>query len=152
MTKDILVNNHPQTMPQVGLLTFSTSPTISQWAPTQNSQYSKTQGKLRSNVQNRTHQFTSYWFWFRNACQIPPQCADTCNTYKEPAGGGWGILNKGGEFIGQNFQWLMESFSIKDVCSTSKKIQSNAICKRMHQTINNVLRTLVHTNPPCHTT
>jgi hypothetical protein len=37
-------------------------------------------------------------------------------------------------------------FSIKDVCSTSKNPQSNAICERMHQTLNNVLRTLVHTN------
>jgi hypothetical protein len=29
-----------------------------------------------------------------------------------------------------------------------KNLQSNAICERMHQTVNNVLRTLVHTNPP----
>ncbi len=56
--------------------------------------------------------------------------------------------DKGGEFIGQNFQWLLEIFSIKDVCSTSKNPQSNAICERMHQTVTNVLRTLVHTNPP----
>jgi hypothetical protein len=34
------------------------------------------------------------------------------------------------------------------VCSTSKNLQSNAICERMHQTVTNVLRTLVHTNPP----
>jgi hypothetical protein len=27
-------------------------------------------------------------------------------------------------------------------------MQSNAICERMHQTVTNVLRTLVHTNPP----
>jgi hypothetical protein len=39
-------------------------------------------------------------------------------------------------------------FSIKDVCSTSKNLQSNAICERMHQTVTNVLRTLVHINPP----
>jgi hypothetical protein len=26
--------------------------------------------------------------------------------------------------------------------------QSNAICERMHQAVTNVLRTLVHTNPP----
>jgi hypothetical protein len=53
--------------------------------------------------------------------------------------------DKGGEFIRQNFQWL---FSIKDKCSTSKNPQSNAICERMHETITNVLKTLVHTNPP----
>jgi transposase InsO family protein len=58
------------------------------------------------------------------------------------------LHDKGGGFIGQNFQWLLEIFSIKDVCSTSKNPQSNAICERMHQTVNNVLRTLVHTNPP----
>ncbi len=56
------------------------------------------------------------------------------------------LHDKGGEFIGQNFQWLLEIFSIKDVCSTSKCPQSNAICERMHQTVTNVLRTLVHTN------
>jgi hypothetical protein len=35
-----------------------------------------------------------------------------------------------------------------DVCPTSKNPQSNAISERMHQTVNNVQRTLVHTNPP----
>jgi hypothetical protein len=34
------------------------------------------------------------------------------------------------------------------VCLTSKNPQSNAICERMQQTVTNVLRTLVHTNPP----
>jgi hypothetical protein len=58
------------------------------------------------------------------------------------------LHDKGGEFIGQNFQWLLEIFSIKDVCSTSKNPQSNAICERMHQTVDNVQKTLVHTNPP----
>ncbi len=57
------------------------------------------------------------------------------------------LHDKGGEFIRQNFQWLLEIFSIKDVCLTSKNLQSNAICERMHQTVTNVLRTLVHTNP-----
>jgi hypothetical protein len=41
---------------------------------------------------------------------------------------------------------------IKDVCSTSKNPQSKVICERMHQTVNNVLRTLVHTNPPINMT
>ncbi len=57
------------------------------------------------------------------------------------------LHDKGGKFIGQNFQWLLEIFSVKDVCSTSKNLQSNAICVRMHQTVTNVLRTLAHTNP-----
>jgi hypothetical protein len=58
------------------------------------------------------------------------------------------LPDKGGKFVGQNFQWLLEIFSIKDVCSISKNLQSNAICENMHQTVTNVLRTLVHTNPP----
>jgi hypothetical protein len=58
------------------------------------------------------------------------------------------LHDKGGKFIGWNFQWLLEIFSIKDVCSTSKNLQSNAICERMHQAVNNVLRTLVNTIPP----
>ncbi len=58
------------------------------------------------------------------------------------------LHDKEGEFIGQNFQLLLEIFGIKDVCSTSKNPQSNAICERMHQTVNNVQRTLVHTNCP----
>jgi hypothetical protein len=48
----------------------------------------------------------------------------------------------------ENFQWQLEIFSIKDVCSTSKNPQSNAIYGRMHQTVTNVLRTLVYTDPP----
>ncbi len=60
----------------------------------------------------------------------------------------WCLHGKGGEIIEQNFQWLLEIFSVKDTCSTSKNPQSNAICERMHQTVNNVLKILVHTNPP----
>eukprot|EP00804_Cyclotella_cryptica_P015823 CCRYP_006328-RE/>CCRYP_006328-RE protein AED:0.09 eAED:0.09 QI:0/-1/0/1/-1/1/1/0/883 len=58
------------------------------------------------------------------------------------------LHDKGGEFIGSSFQWLLEMLSIEDVCSMSKNPQSNAICERMHQTVGNVLRTLVHTNHP----
>jgi hypothetical protein len=73
--------------------------------------------------------FTQSWL-----CQYP--CPVQC------------LHDKGCEFIGQNFQWPLEILYIKDVCSTSKNPQSNAICERMHRTIANVLRTLVHTNPP----
>ena len=30
----------------------------------------------------------------------------------------------------------------------AQKMQSNAICERMHQTVGNVLRTLLHGEPP----
>eukprot|EP00804_Cyclotella_cryptica_P018091 CCRYP_017625-RA/>CCRYP_017625-RA protein AED:0.37 eAED:0.37 QI:0/0/0/1/0/0/3/0/206 len=58
------------------------------------------------------------------------------------------VHNKGGEFIGSSFQLLLELFNIKDVCSTSKSPQSNAVCERIHQTVSNMLRTLVHADPP----
>ncbi len=48
----------------------------------------------------------------------------------------------------QNFQWLLKFFNINDACSTNKK--STILCKpwKDDQTIHNVLRILVHTNPP----
>ena len=58
------------------------------------------------------------------------------------------VHDKGGEFIGGTFQWLLHSFDIKDVQSTSKNQQSNSICERMHQTVGNVLRVLLYSNPP----
>ena len=58
------------------------------------------------------------------------------------------VYDQGGEFIGQEFQWLLNTFSVKDVCSTAKNPQSNSICERMHQTVGNILRTLLYSNPP----
>ena len=58
------------------------------------------------------------------------------------------VHDKGGEFIGHEFQWLLNMFSVKDVQSTAKNPQSNSICERMHQTVANVLRRLLHGNPP----
>ena len=43
-------------------------------------------------------------------------------------------------------------FSVKDVKSTSKNPQSNAVCERMHQTVGNILRTLLHSKPPTNMT
>ena len=62
------------------------------------------------------------------------------------------VHDKGGEFIGSEFQWLLNMFSVKDVQSTSKNPQSNAICERMHQTVGNILRILLHKNPPVNIT
>ena len=58
------------------------------------------------------------------------------------------IHDNGGEFIGPEFQLLLEGCRIKDVPTTSKNPQANAICKCMHQTVGNVLRTLLHGQPP----
>jgi transposase InsO family protein len=58
------------------------------------------------------------------------------------------IHDNGGEFIGMKFQELLQQAGIIDVPTTSYNPQANAICERMHQTVGNVLRTLVHLNPP----
>ncbi len=38
----------------------------------------------------------------------------------------------------------MERCGIKDCPTTSRNPQGNAVCERMHQTVGNVLRTLLH--------
>ncbi len=53
-----------------------------------------------------------------------------------------------GEFTGQEFQTLLQNYHIRDVCTTAKNPQSNAVCKRMHQMVGNVLRTLLDGEPP----
>jgi hypothetical protein len=58
------------------------------------------------------------------------------------------VHDPGGEFVGIEFQRLLQNCHIKDVCTSAKKPQSNAICKRMHQTVGNVLRTLLHGEAP----
>ena len=58
------------------------------------------------------------------------------------------IHDPGTEFTGPEFQTLLQNCHIRDVCTTAKNPQSNAVCERMHQTVGNVLRTLLHGNPP----
>lgn len=58
------------------------------------------------------------------------------------------IHDNGGEFTGWEFQLLLENLGIKDVPTTSRNPTANAICERMHQTVGNILRTMLHTNPP----
>jgi hypothetical protein len=55
---------------------------------------------------------------------------------------------QGGENVGIEFQTILQDFHIRDVCTSAKNPQSNASCKRMHQTVENVLRTLLHSEPP----
>jgi hypothetical protein len=45
------------------------------------------------------------------------------------------------------FQWLLHSFDVKDVQSTAKNLQSILNCERMHQTVVNVLKALLFSNP-----
>ena len=45
-------------------------------------------------------------------------------------------------------QNVLEQCNIEDTPTTSRNPTANAICERMHQTVGNVLRTLVHDNRP----
>ena len=56
--------------------------------------------------------------------------------------------DNGGEFTGWEFQKVLSDFGVKDVPTTSRNPAANGVCERMHQTVPNVLRTLVHTEPP----
>ena len=58
------------------------------------------------------------------------------------------IHDMGGKFVGGSFQRLLTRLNIKDAKSTSKNPQSNSICERMHQTVGNILCTLLYSNPP----
>jgi transposase InsO family protein len=55
--------------------------------------------------------------------------------------------DNGGEFLGADFQRVLEINGVKDVPTSVKNPQSNAMCERMHQTGANVLRTLMHAHP-----
>ena len=58
------------------------------------------------------------------------------------------IHNNGGEFIGHEFQRLLNQFGIKSVPTTVKNPQSNASCERLHNTVGDVLRVILRTNRP----
>jgi hypothetical protein len=53
-----------------------------------------------------------------------------------------------GEFVGAEFQFLLQSFRIKDAPTSRWKPQANVICEHMHQTVGNILQTLLHDEPP----
>ena len=50
--------------------------------------------------------------------------------------------------LDRTFNGYWKSLASRMYAQPAKNLQSNAICERMHQTVTNVLRTLVHTNPP----
>ena len=58
------------------------------------------------------------------------------------------VHDNGGEFIGAEFQMLLQRHGIADAPTTSRNPQGNAVCERMHQTVANVLRTTLPLNPP----
>jgi hypothetical protein len=58
------------------------------------------------------------------------------------------VHKNGGEFVGPEFQFLLQGCRINDAPTSSKNPQANAICKWMHQTVENVLQTLLQGEPP----
>ena len=61
------------------------------------------------------------------------------------------IHDLGGEFIGSDFQAMLQRVGIDDAPTTSRNPTTNAICERMHQTVASILRTLTHKYPPRNT-
>jgi hypothetical protein len=58
------------------------------------------------------------------------------------------VHDNGGEFIGADFQRILEINGVHDVPTTIKNPQANAICERMHQSAGNIIRTLTLSQPP----
>jgi hypothetical protein len=58
------------------------------------------------------------------------------------------IHDQGPEFMGADFQRILLLNGIKDVATTIKNPQANAVCERMHQTVTNILRPLLHAHFP----
>ena len=58
------------------------------------------------------------------------------------------IYDQGAEFIGHDFQSMLDEYNIIHRPTTVKNPQANAICERLHQTVANALRPLIHAHPP----
>ena len=58
------------------------------------------------------------------------------------------VHDQGPEYNGMEFSNLMNQYGIEDVPTSVANPQANAICERMHQVVGNLLRTLLHVNPP----
>jgi hypothetical protein len=57
------------------------------------------------------------------------------------------VHDNGGEFIGYQFQQLLDQCWVRDRPTASQIPQANAIYERMHQTVGNILSTLLHGEP-----
>jgi Fructose-1-phosphate kinase and related fructose-6-phosphate kinase (PfkB) len=57
------------------------------------------------------------------------------------------LHDNGGEFTGEQFQLMLQRNNIKDKPTTIKNPTANAICERMHLTIENMIRTSINERP-----
>jgi transposase InsO family protein len=62
------------------------------------------------------------------------------------------IHDQGTEFIGADFQAVLDRAGIQDVPTTVRNPQANAVCERLHQSVGNTLRILFSANPPVNVT
>jgi len=58
------------------------------------------------------------------------------------------IHDPGREFVGMTFQTMIIKNGIQPQPTTVKNPQANAVCERMHSTIGDMLRSMLHENPP----
>ncbi len=54
------------------------------------------------------------------------------------------VHDPGEDFAGEEFQTLLQNCHIRDICTTAKSPQSNTVHKRIHQTVRNILRAVLH--------
>ena len=71
------------------------------------------------------------WFDLQWLCQYPRPTKIVCNN--------------GGEFVGREFQELLQSYAVEQVPMTVANPQSNGIKERMHLTMADMLRTMKFT-------
>jgi hypothetical protein len=58
------------------------------------------------------------------------------------------VHDQGSKFIGADFQYILMCVGIKDVPTTVRNTQANAICERLHQSVANTLRILLSQKTP----
>jgi len=58
------------------------------------------------------------------------------------------VYDQGNEFLGQAFQQTLANAGVKGVPVNKRTPTANAVCERIHQAVAQVLRILMHTQPP----
>jgi transposase InsO family protein len=59
-----------------------------------------------------------------------------------------GLHDRGTEFMGVDFQRVLQRFGIKDVAISVRNPQANAVCERLHQSVGNALRVFLSQGIP----
>ena len=58
------------------------------------------------------------------------------------------VYDGGSEFIGSDFQTMLNTYGIHGRCTTAKNPQGNSVIERVHQSVGNSIRALVYEHPP----